>query len=341
MEKSALGRVQNLAEKLSPEERKVLVDYLANLPDSGIATTVDPPEPLLSPEDRAKVQERANSEEVVVVSSQTYAAIFHRGHPLFQVFFFADGFRRSRLESHSWRNAPPSENAVRQVREILALHNQPQLSDDEIIQAAKAASAQIFDAETVRLILEFSARLPHMAWLLYEAGMKIVEIGFRNDFAGKTGQRKKPLREIVKELEPFWKKIKAHLNLGPGGRQNVKHQWSARDHACLAVQYERLKPIWWGAKKAAKQAQEARELSRRKTWKEQVAAAYKDAELPDDLIAQLAPDINAQPADLALTHAARLCVPVSYSTKVLKQKLGKLNPVSRASRNQPKTREVH
>jgi hypothetical protein len=100
------------------------------------------------------------------------------------------------------------------------------------------------------------------------------------------------------------------------------------------VNYDRLKPIWRGAKKAAKQAQEATELGRRKTWKDQVAVAYKDQELPDDLIAQLALNINAAPADLALLHAARLCLPVSYSTKVLKQKLRKFNPVPKSS---PKT----
>ncbi len=97
-----------------------------------------------------------------------------------------------------------------------------------------------------------------MVSLLYDGGMKVVELGWRNDFARQTGQRTKTLDEMVKILEPHWKQIKSHLSLAPGGRQNVKHQWSPVDHTCLAVNYDRLKPIWRGAKKAAKQALESK-----------------------------------------------------------------------------------
>lgn len=159
-----------------------------------------------------------------------------------------------------------------------------------------------------------------------------MEIAAANDFADHSGQRKRTLDEIIKILEPYWKHLKAHLNLSPGGRQNIKHQWTIRDHTCLAVHYDRLKPIWREAKKAAKQALTAKESSRRKNWKDQVAAAYKEEELPVDLVEQLALTINAQPAELALIHAARICLPnVSYSTRVLKQKLKQFNPVSRTS----------
>jgi hypothetical protein len=328
----SLERLKKVVQLLSPDDRKLLFSFISDLPDSGISTgRIDPPEPLLSPQDKITVQENATSDEPLVLATETYTAVFLRGRAVFQVFFYPEGFRHSRLEGHSWRNAPPSEDIKEQIRSVIKLHGAREPSEDEIVAAGREAAAQIFDAETVRLINEFSARMPHMVWLLYHAGMKIVEIGYRNDLASKTAQPKKPLREIVKELEPYWKYIKQHLNLGPGGRQNIKHRWSVRDHACLAVHYDRLKPIWRGAKKTAKQALAAKEAIRRKNWKDQVTAAYKDEALPDDLVAQLAPNVDSQPADLALIHAARLCLPVTYSTKVLKQKLRKFNPVPRTS----------
>ncbi len=60
MPNESLERVKELAQQLTPEERKLLFHFLTELPDSGIQTgSIDPPTPLLSPEDRNKVEEVA------------------------------------------------------------------------------------------------------------------------------------------------------------------------------------------------------------------------------------------------------------------------------------------
>ncbi len=328
MENFDLERVKKLASKLSSEDRVLLWAYLADLPDSGIQSgDLGAAETNL---DGTRV-ENVDPDTPIIVSTPTSATIFLKSREIFQVVFRPENFRKSQTEVHSWRDAPPPENVKEQIREIFRLHGAPEPKDKDIIAAAKKSAQEVFDAATFRTSNEFSARLKHMVWLLYDGGMKVAELGWRNEFARQTGQKTKSLKEMIEVLEPYWFQIKRHLNLKPGGRQHVKHQWSPRDHTCLAVHYDRLKPIWSEAKKAAKQALRARELSRRKNWKEQVAAAYKDENLPDDLIAQLAPSVDSSPADLALIHAARLCIPVTLSLKTLKRKLRQFNPVSRSS----------
>ena len=159
-------------------------------------------------------------------------------------------------------------------------------------------------------------------------------MGHYNTFSDQTGQRKKTLEEMTKELEPFWRAIKEILNVTPGGRQNIRHKWSPTDFVCLDVHYERLKPIWQEAKKTARAALKSREATRRKRWKEEVSAIYADEALPNDLIERLAPSEETAPADLALEHAGRLCLPdvnPPYSLKVLKEKLRELKRPARTS----------
>lgn len=334
MPKPTLEQVQELARQLTPDERKAVINLLFSLPDSDIATaTIDPPSPLLSEAHKKIVEESANSDQPLVISTDTFTAIFVRGRPMFQAYFYADNFKQSRMEIRSWKDSLPSEKVITEVREVLRLHNPDrEITDEEIIEACRRPHIELFEAETFRLANEFSARLPHIVWLLYEAGMEIVNLGFHNDFARRTGQRTKTLDEMISILEPFWKRIKEHLSITPGGRRNVKHEWSVRDYACLDVYYERLKPIWQEAKKTARAALKSKEGTRRKRWKEEVAAIYQEEALPDDLVALLAPSEETPPADLALTHAGRLCVPdVTYSLKVLKEKLRYLKRGARTS----------
>src|SRR5262249_53172947 len=164
-----------------------------------------------------------------------------RSREIFQLTFRPENFQRSRMEIKSWRDAPPTEEQKAELRRALELVGRKDITDDAITEAWKHPTQLMFEAETERLAIEFSARLRHMVWLLYEAGMKIVELGFLNDFRRRTGQRARPLDEMIEMLEPYWKVIKEHLNVAPGGRQNVRHKWSPADYICLDVQYERLK----------------------------------------------------------------------------------------------------
>ena len=100
----------------------------------------------------------------------------------------------------------------------------------------------------------------------------------------------------------------------------------------MSVYYDRLKPIWREAKKIAKAAQMSKERTRQQRWKEEVMTIYQEQDLPADLIDLLAIPQATPPADLALAHAARICIPdAAYSLKVLKAKLKHFNPAARTS----------
>lgn len=332
MSELTLEQVKKLAEQLTPEERQELWKYIADLPNSGI-NTFDPPTLII---DNKKLEE--SDDRAVIVSAEAFAAILLKRRIMFQLFFYPEAYQLSRLEIRSWANSLPTEKVKEHIRELLMLHGSQEMTEEELIAICQQSTSQAFEVETYRFAREMSARVGHMAWLLFEGGMKMVELSVHNDISRQFGRRTKPLNEIIKILEPYWKHIKEHLNLSPGGRQNVKHEWTFKDHACLAVHYDRLKPIWREAKKTARAALKSTEPTRRRNWREQVIAAYKDEELPTDLVEQLAPSANSQPADLALLHASRICLPVSYSTKVLKEKLKKFNPVPRPSSKSSKNR---
>jgi hypothetical protein len=325
MSEPTLEQVKELAKRLTPEERKQFFNFLADLPDSGIQTgSIDPPSPLLSPEDKQKVEAMADTDQTVIVYTETCASIFLRGRPMFQVFFYPENFRQSRMEIYFRNAAPPRERVVEEVREIIRLHENRELPEEAAIEAAKKADAEVYEAHMQGLANGLSARLGHLVYILYEGGLKVVEIANVNHFADYSEQPRKTLDEVVRELEPFWRHIKAHMNLTPGGRQNIKHTWRMRDYACLSVHYDRLKPIWREAKRIAKEAQNSKERTRQKRWKEEVAAIYQEQDLPADLIDLLEVPQATPPADLALTHAARKCIPeATYSLKVLKEKLRK------------------
>jgi hypothetical protein len=331
-------QVKKLVEQLAPEWRRQLLDHLAALPDSGITNLNNPPASFDGATQESGTT--VDGDYYDLLFNPTSAAILLKGRVIFQVFFNPENYRLSRMEVHAGKDVPPTEQMKEQIREIFTLHNSPEPEEESLIEAIKQSQMQVDEAKTFRMSNEISARLPHMAILLFDGGVKIIELAVENSLAEYFGTRKKTVEEILERLEPHWKQIKAHLNLSPGGRQNVKHEWSLRDHTCLAVHYNRLKPVWRDAKKTARSALKSNNASRRRNWKEQVIAAYKDEELPMDLIEQLAPSVNSQPADLALTHAARLCLPVSYSTKVLKEKLRKFNPAPKPSSKSDKSAGV-
>jgi len=343
MPKPTLEQVQELAQQLSPEERKAVINLLFSLPDSGIASaTIDPPAPLLSAEDKKTVEEFAAQNLPIVVYTEFYASIFLKGRPIFTIYFYPEGFRQSRLEIPSWKDAAPTDKIKEEVRRAMSLVSKGKSTptDEEIIAACKRSALEVFEAQTIGISVGISQLLPKMISILFEGGIKVIDLGHQNTFADRTGQSKKTLEEMTKELQPFWKAIKEILNVTPGGRQNVRHKWGLTDFICLDVQYQRLKPIWQEAKKAARGALKSKEATRRKRWKEEVSAIYAEEALPGDLIERLAPSKDTAPGDLALEHAGRLCLPnvdPPYSLKVLKQKLRELKRRARTSSDSTKT----
>jgi hypothetical protein len=115
-----------------------------------------------------------------------------------------------------------------------------------------------------------------------------------------------------------WELLKPVIGISTGGPRNVKHVWTDNDRECLASRYAELQPIWIEAKKMAKAAQESREERRKREWKKAVLAVYES--LPADLLerfANLRHD-DAKPSDIAILHAARLCLPANVELSVVR-----------------------
>jgi hypothetical protein len=329
MSEVSLELIKNLAQQLSSEDRHQLFNFLANLSDSGIQShSLEPPPTTL--DDAKEINtSTTRGDNYAIVHTDTMARLLLKDRIIFDVFYYPENFRQSRMEVDSWKEVLPSEAMKEQIRSLLTLHGAREVADEDIIAACRLSQLQIFQVENDRISREVSARLPHMTALLFDAGITIIELSIRNAFADQTGQQKKTLDQMIKILDPYWRHIKAHLGVSPGGRRTGKHEWTVKDHSCLTVHYERLKPIWREAKKTAKAAQMSEEPIRRNHWKEEVATVYQEEALPADLIERLALPQATAPADLALRHAARICVPEAhYSTKVLKEKLRQFKPQS-------------
>lgn len=326
MSESSLERIKELAQQLTSDDRKQLLNFLAALPDSGVASdTGDPPSPLLSTEDRKKVENSAGENRLVFIyNKKTHASVFMRGRVIFTLFFYPENFRQSRREMALWKDRPPREEDKEQIRRLLILMTggKTEITEDQVLALYRLGLPGQTEDEG-RLIANTVGRLlPTMAWLLVDGGMTIVGTGYQNMVAGLEGQPKKTLAEILPHLEPYWARIKKMLNVTPGGRRHFKHTWGAADPFCLTHHHERLKPIWREAKRAAKQAQKSKEPNRRNRWKEAIAATYQAEDLPSDLVDLLELPQATSPSELALQHAARICIPdARYSTRVLKEKL--------------------
>jgi hypothetical protein len=169
-----------------------------------------------------------------------------------------------------------------------------------------------------------SENLPQAVAMVFE---KIVHATF---FAGanelrdilKVPEQKYSAKDIKDVLfQADWERIKLLSGVTRGGARNIKHSWTDKERNCLVLNDERLKPIWTEAKRIAIAAQKSKESGRSLRWSEQVKGAYPD--LPQDLIELLsAPrSADAKPANIALTHAARLCIPTSYSTRRLREEI--------------------
>jgi hypothetical protein len=146
---------------------------------------------------------------------------------------------------------------------------------------------------------------------------------FYKEFQELAPERKPPsIKDFKKRvLDSAWREVQPHVGSTQGGARNIKHVWTDEERACLATNFDRLKPIWLEAKRIAKTAQKSKEVTRSQRWREEVSRAYP--ELPLDLIERLsAPrSDDAKPADIALTHAASICLPVTYTTRRLRTEI--------------------
>jgi len=320
MTKPTLEQVIKLAAKLSPEDRQDLFLFIAQQPDSAIKTSVKAPI-TLSPDEQRKFDEAAKTDRFYPLANDGVALIFQRGRLLFKVVF---NFIRSRMEIHSWKDSEDTEWINSETQRALGFMDRTDVTKAELEDQLRIQMWKVFEKYAIGLADDILRMLPKFARILSEAGVFIADVGYRNRLAGETGFHKYTLDEAIKALEPEWKQIKEFLNLQTGGRINVRHHWTKADYLCLHKTHERLKPIWTEAKKIAREARKSKEITRRQRWKEEEIGTYKSENLPDDLIDHVAPPDEWRPSDLALLHAARICVPqVSppYSLKTLRENL--------------------
>ncbi len=325
MKKPTLKQVIKLAAQLSPEDRQELFLFIAQRPDSAIKTSVQALQPL-SPDEKKKFNEAAKTDRLYLLASndRKVVKVFQRGRLIFQVSFDPENFVRSRMEISSWKDSQDTGWINAETQRALDLMDRTDVTKAELEDRTKQTMREVFEKYSIGLAGDILGMLPTFAKMLSAGGVFIADLGYNNRLAAQRGFPKYTLEEAIKGLEPEWKQIKEFLNVQPGGRINVRHIWTAADYLCLQKHHERLKPIWTEAKKIARQARKAKEMTRRQRWKEQVAKVYEGENLPDDLIDHTAPPDELQPSDLALLHAARICMPqVSppYSLKTLRENL--------------------
>jgi|GEM_PF-2618507 hypothetical protein len=325
MKKPTLAQVIKLAVQLSPEDRQELFLFIAQLPDSAIKTSVQALLPL-SPAEKKKFNEAAKTDRLYLLASndRKVVKVFQRGRLIFQVSFDPENFVRSRMEIRSWKDSQDTAWINAETQRALDLMDRTDVTQAELEDRNRQIMRELFEKQAIELAGDIAKMLPTLALMLSQAGVLIADFGNRNRGAALRGHRKHTLEEAIKLLDPEWKQIKHWLSLQTGGRINVRHIWTKTDYLCLQKHHERLKPIWREAKRIAREARKSKEVTRQQTWKEQVTAAYRAENLPDDLIDHAAPPKEWPPSDLALVHAGRICVPqVSppYSLKKLKEKL--------------------
>ncbi|HKG46373.1 MAG TPA: hypothetical protein VKB02_06595 [Pyrinomonadaceae bacterium] len=325
MKKPTLEQVIKLAAKLSPKDRQELFVFIAQRPDSAIKTSVEARLPL-SPEAKKQFDDAAKTDHMIVVVSDKgkVVKVFQRGRLLFQVTFNPENFVRSRMEIHSWKDRLDTVVINAEVQRALDLMDKTDMTKTELEDHNRQLTLEVFEQHAISLAGDILRMLPTFARMLSETGVFIAEVGYGNRLVAQSGFPKITLEGVIRALEPEWKQIKEFLNVQTGGRINVRHIWSKVDHLCLHKNHERLKPIWTEAKKIARQARKSKETTRRQRWKEEVAKIYEHENLPDDLIDHAAPPNELPPSDLALLHAARICVPqVSppYKLKTLRENL--------------------
>jgi len=131
--------------------------------------------------------------------------------------------------------------------------------------------------------------------------------------------RAKEIKDTLFQQE--WELLKMFTGVTQGGARNIKHLWTDKERSCLANHFERLKPIWAEAKRISKEARKSKESTGRRQWREEILRAYP--ELPKDLIERLSVPRSdeAKPIDIAITHAARLCISATYSPRRLKDEI--------------------
>lgn len=335
MKKKQFAIVEKLAKGLPQQERLKLFTVLANLPDSGIKY-MPPMESAPPPteEERNALQQITYQYSVKIeegyliyliegrevfrakFNPENYADVFYDKLKTDQVFLRLSDEQREKVKA-ALRQVVGEEKMEMSERKWKSLETRclkemgQRILKDSMVHSAEQVASQL--PQAVALVFE---RINHASFFVGANQLRDV----LNLPQQKLSAEK--IREALYGRE--WGHLKQMFGITQGGARNIKHRWTDKQRQCLAQNYERLKPIWLEAKRIARDAQGAKESNRRLRWAEAASATYP--ELDADLIARLAPDSSdARPADIALTHATRICIPgKTFSTRKLREEIRKV-----------------
>lgn len=318
--KIALAQVQQLASKLSREDRLTLFDYLAKLPDSGLIyhAPVSDPSSMVLPSNPTQEILALNIQMGWGVTGDGAHVFSVEGREVLSIKF--NPLNYAEFTFQKLKDKALQLNAAGEGHDLL----QQMIRDDSQKKGTNLTEEQVNEIE--RKMLDWYAQklvkdsLIELATTIdqniNQAGMavlaKIVQTaGFAvaNSLRDSVGMPEKLKAADVQNIiyKPEWDRLKTIVGLHStqGGARNIKHAWTDEDRRCLAAKYAELLPIWRDAKTIAFEALKSKVRNRKAEWRNEVLRVYPN--LPVDLLESFSAPRGVRPSDNAILHASREC----------------------------------
>jgi hypothetical protein len=331
MKKLTLEQIKEFASQFSPDERLEVCQFLADLPDSGIAYEKEPPPAGLLPtptqvplslEDKKKalgLLELRTVWDCVVENGQVVYSL--EGREVFRGAFNADNYVEisfEKLRANALTLTVKDEARAmlrRSLREFLTTKGaEPteELMDRVESEALQAYAQKILRQSIVTVARQIANNLDKAVPLVFAKIVSTSSFSVANQLRDDllipdTKLSPAEIRDVVYGAE--WEHFKAMTGITSswGGARNVKHAWTDSDRECLARKYKELQPAWTDAKVIAKEALKSRIRNRKVEWRKEVLRIYPN--LPADLLDTFGtPRGGTKPSDNAIIHASRECL---------------------------------
>jgi hypothetical protein len=245
--KITLDDVVALVMQLSVEERLQLFDRMVKLTESDeqsrLSHPYDEPTATVNAQPGISNYEVARNEGTFLVSySSNAVSVLLDNRYIFQVFFYPENLRESRLQIRRRLLPEPSEEMKTETRKELLRYG-IEVSDEESLirhyqlnePGLDGYSIGEVDVEAYRVSREISALLPDMTWILCSATIDVATFAIRDLFGeimsgcpdlGVEEMEKYAIRtkagDVEKLFQPFLKRMKAHVGVTQGGARQRK-----------------------------------------------------------------------------------------------------------------------
>ncbi len=273
MSKTTLGEVVQRVNQLSVEDRLRLFDQVVRADGIDESSRLSHPYSEGRPADSLKVGkfEVARNEGTFSVSySENAVAILLDSRYIFQVFFYPENLRESRLQLRRKALPPPSDQAKNEIRTAsIARGYHP--SDQSIIEqyylnepGSDGDTIGLVDAEAFVVSEEIIRLLPKLSWMLCNAALELGAMAFR-DLHGTTRDEcpefspeeiynfrvRTKAKDIEEVVDHFVGEMKAYFGITQGGARERKRDFGWDPEKALAFYHAvesmpRIgdKPIW-------------------------------------------------------------------------------------------------